>query len=161
MPPAYCIWSIRVSLTKRKNAESPFPILYFEYINHEKTSWVIIPLLKIYSPVFKCHKKSGSTLKKVIENKYTVDSPFGLCFDNEIFKDYVRNNNLPIDLEDLEENKWYLESRTLRGLINDHEYNLTFEQLEGLINHLNKFEKEVDKHINFDEYVAKHTKIRK
>ena len=118
-------------------------------------------VINLKGVTFEKIEKPKELIKKVIENKYTVDSPFGLCFDNEIFKDYVRNNNLPIELENLEENKWYLESRTLRGLINDHEYNLTFEQLEGLINHLNKFEKEVDKHINFDEYVIKHTKIRK
>ena len=118
-------------------------------------------VINLKGVIFEKIEKPKELIKKVIENKYTVDSPFGLCFDNEIFKDYVRNNNLPIDLENLEEKKWYLESRTLRGLINDHEYNLTFEQLEGLINHLNKFEKEVDKHINFDEYVIKHTKIRK
>ena len=75
---------------------------------------------------------------------------------NEYFKEYVRENKLPIDISDFENRYWYLDSRTLRGTINDHEFKITFEQLEGLINYLNSKEKHIDEHINFDEYVMKH-----
>ena len=98
---------------------------------------------------------------KAIENKYDFNSPTGLMFDNDLFKKYVKEHNLNIDLEDFENRKWYLDSRPLRGSINDFEINLTFEELEGLINYLNEHEKEVDKHINFDEYVRPHKKLGK
>ena len=118
-------------------------------------------VINLKGSTFEKIEKPKELVKRTIENKYTVDSPFGLFFDNKIFKDYVKENNLPIDLEDFENKKWYLESRTLRGIINDNEYKLTFEELEALINHMNKFDRDIDKHINFDEYVEKHTKVRK
>ena len=98
---------------------------------------------------------------KKIENIYTIDSPTGLLFDNEIFKEYARKNLPQIDVEDFETKKWYLDSRPLRGSINDFELNLTFEELEALIEHLNKHEKHVDEHINFDKYVIPFHKIGK
>ena len=98
---------------------------------------------------------------KKIENVYTFDSPAGLLFDNEIFKDYARKNLPQIDVEDFETKKWYLDSRPLRGTINDYELNMSFEELEALINHLNKHEKHVDEHINFDEYIIPFHKIGK
>ena len=55
-------------------------------------------------------------------------------------KKYVKQNNLPIELEDFENNYWWIESKPLRSLINDVIFNLTFEQLEGLINYLNSFD---------------------
>ena len=82
-------------------------------------------------------------------------------FDNDLFKKYVKEHNLNIDLEDFENRKWYLDSRPLRGSINDFEINLTFEELEGLINYLNENEKHVDEYINFDKYVIPHKKIGK
>ena len=118
-------------------------------------------VINLKGSTFEKIEKPKELVKRTIENKYTVDSPFGLFFDNKIFKDYVNENNLPIDLEDFENKKWYLESRTLRGIINDNEYKLTFEELEALINYMNKFDRDIDKHINFDEYVEKHTKVRK
>ena len=40
-------------------------------------------------------------------------------------------------------------------------FNLTFEQLEGLINYLNSFDIDLTQRINFDDYVEKHIKILK
>ena len=44
------------------------------------------------------------------------------------------------------------------GTGNDYEFNITFEQLEGLIDYLNTHDKNIKKCINFDEYVEKHIK---
>ena len=75
---------------------------------------------------------------------------------------FVRQLDLPqIDVTDFETKKWYLDSRPLRGSINDFELNLTFEELEALIEHLNKHEKHVDEHINFDKYIIPFHKIGK
>jgi len=106
-------------------------------------------------------EKPVELIVKKIENKYDFNSPTGLMFDNDLFKKYVKEHNLNIDLEDFENRKWYLDSRPLRGSINDFEFNLTFEELEGLINYLNENEKHVDEYINFDKYVIPHKKIGK
>ena len=110
---------------------------------------------------FEVISKPKELVKKELPSCYTVDSPAGLLFDNELFKTYVRENNLPIDINDFEERKWYLDSRTLRGTINDYEFNITFEQLEGLIDYLNRHDKDIKKCVNFDDYVGKHIKLLK
>ena len=100
-------------------------------------------------------------LLKEIPTKFSFDTPAGFLFDNEHFKKYVKENNLPIELEDFENKYWWIESKPLRSLINDVIFNLTFEQLEGLINYLNSFDIDLTQRINFDDYVEKHIKILK
>lgn len=93
---------------------------------------------------------------KSVENKYTFDSAGGLLFENEYFKEYVRNNNLNIKLENFEKRYFYIDCKALRVLIGDGDFNITFEELEGLIKYLNQHPKEVDKKLNFDDQVKKY-----
>ena len=100
-------------------------------------------------------------IEKSIPQKFTMDTPAGFLFDNEFFKKYVIENNLSIEIEDFENKYWWIESKPLRSLINDVIFNITFEQLEGLIDYLNKFDIDLSKRINFDDYVEKHMKLLK
>lgn len=109
--------------------------------------------------VFEKIKEPKPLINKTIPKHYTVDSPVGLLFNNDVFKKYVIDSNLPIDLNDFENKRWYLDSKGLRFLINDFEFDITFEQLHDLIDHLNANNPVIDNRINFDEYVSKHKKL--
>lgn len=134
---------------------------YEIYIAKNANEIINESIVTLEGVTFEVISKPKELVKKELPSCYTVDSPVGLLFDNELFKTYVRENNLPIDINDFEERKWYLDSRTLRGTINDYEFNITFEQLEGLIDYLNKHDKDIKKCVNFDDYVGKHIKLLK
>jgi len=134
---------------------------YEIYIAKNANEIINESIVTLEGVTFEVINKPKELVKKELPSCYTVDSPAGLLFDNELFKTYVRENNLPIDINDFEERKWYLDSRTLRGTINDYEFNITFEQLEGLIDYLNKHDKDIKKCVNFDDYVGKHIKLLK
>lgn len=134
---------------------------YEIYIAKNANEIINESIVTLEGVTFEVISKPKELVKKELPSCYTVDSPAGLLFDNELFKTYVRENNLPIDINDFEERKWYLDSRTLRGTINDYEFNITFEQLEGLIDYLNKHDKDIKKCVNFDDYVGKHIKLLK
>ena len=134
---------------------------YEIYIAKNANEIINESIVTLEGVTFEVISKPKELVKKELPSCYTVDSPAGLLFDNELFKTYVRENNLPIDINDFEERKWYLDSRTLRGTINDYEFNITFEQLEGLIDYLNKHDKNIKKCVNFDDYVGKHIKLLK
>lgn len=89
-------------------------------------------------------------------NKYTFDSPAGLLFENKDFKDYVRDNNLNINLEDFEKRYFYIDGKALRVLIGDGDFNISFEELEGLINYLNSKNHKIKDKVNFDIQVRKY-----
>ena len=76
--------------------------------------------------------------QKKIPNVYTFDSPAGLLLENELFKKYVKEHNLDIDLTDFEKRKFYIDSKAMRLTIMDGDFNITFEELEGLINYLDE-----------------------
>lgn len=134
---------------------------YEIYIAKNANEIINESIVTLEGVTFEVINKPKELVKKELPSCYTVDSPAGLLFDNELFKTYVRENNLPIDINDFEERKWYLDSRTLRGTINDYEFNITFEQLEGLIDYLNRHDKNIKKCVNFDDYVGKHIKLLK
>ena len=92
---------------------------------------------------------------KEAPTKYTLDSPAGILFENETFKQYVRDNNLPIDLEDFEKKHFWIDSKALRVTICDGDFNITFEEMEKLVAYLNK-NSQIDRRINFDETVRKY-----
>ena len=76
--------------------------------------------------------------------------------ENENFKNYVREHNLPIDIENFEKKYFWIDSKALRVTICDGDINITYEQMEDLINYLNSFNPKIDNLINFDEIVKKY-----
>jgi hypothetical protein len=92
---------------------------------------------------------------KEAPTEYTLDSPAGILFENETFRQYVRDNNLPIDLEDFEKKHFWIDSKALRVTICDGDFNITFEEMEKLVAYLNKHS-QIDRRINFDETVRKY-----
>lgn len=83
--------------------------------------------------------------------EYTLDTPAGILIDNDLFKRYVKDNNLPIDIEDLEKKMAWINSKALRVTICDSNINISYEQMEALIDYLNK-NSTVNRSINFDGF---------
>ena len=94
-------------------------------------------------------------MKKEVPSKYTLDTPAGILFENDLFKQYVKDNNLPIDVEDFERRLFWIDSKALRVTICDGDINITYEQMEDLVNYLNENSK-INKSINFDDIVIKY-----
>ena len=92
---------------------------------------------------------------KEVPSKYTLDTPAGILFENDLFKQYVRDKNLPIDIEDFEKKLFWIDSKALRVTICDGDINITYEQMEDLVNFLNEHS-EINKNINFDDIVVKY-----
>lgn len=92
---------------------------------------------------------------KEVPSEYTLDTPAGILFENELFKQYVRDNGLPIDVDDFEKKLFWIDSKALRVTICDGDINITYEQMEELIDYLNKYS-EIDRRINFDDVVLKY-----
>jgi len=93
--------------------------------------------------------------QKAVPSKYTLDTPAGILFENDVFKKYVQDNHLPIDLEDFEKRLFWIDSKALRVTICDGDINITYEQMEALIKHLNE-NSEIDRSIHFDDIVKKY-----
>ena len=93
--------------------------------------------------------------KKEVPAKYTLDTPAGILFENDLFKQYVKDNNLPIDVVDFEKRLFWIDSKALRVTICDGDVNITYEQMEDLVDYLNK-NSQIDRSINFDEIVKKY-----
>lgn len=92
---------------------------------------------------------------KEIPTKYTLDTPAGILFENDAFKRYVLENNLPIDVENFEKRLFFIDSKALRVTICDGDINITYEQMEALIDYLNK-NSVINQSINFDDVVRKY-----
>ena len=90
-----------------------------------------------------------------VPEKYTLDTPAGILFENDLFKKYVLDNNLPIDVTDFEKRLFWIDSKALRVTICDGDINVTYEQMEDLVNYLNE-NSEIDRRINFDDVVKKY-----
>ena len=94
-------------------------------------------------------------MKKEVPSKYTLDTPAGILFENDLFKQYVKDNNLPIDVENFERRLFWIDSKALRVTICDGDINITYEQMEDLVNYLNENSK-INTSINFDDIVIKY-----
>ncbi len=92
---------------------------------------------------------------KEVPSKYTLDTPAGILFENDLFKQYVKENNLPIDIEDFEKKLFWIDSKALRVTICDGDINITYEQMEDLVKYLNEHSK-INQNINFDDIVVKY-----
>ena len=92
---------------------------------------------------------------KEVPSKYTLDTPAGILFENDLFKQYVKDNNLPIDIEDFEKRLFWIDSKALRVTICDGDINITYEQMEDLVKYLNEHSK-INQNINFDDIVVKY-----
>ena len=104
---------------------------------------------------FEEQPKPAELNKKEVPQKYSLDTPAGILFENEIFKQYVRDNNLPFDAENFEERLFWIDSKALRVTICDGDINITYEQMEDLVEYLNN-NSEINRSINFDEVVRKY-----
>ena len=93
--------------------------------------------------------------QKEVPSKYTLDTPAGILFENDVFKKYVKDNNLPIDVENFEKKLFWIDSKALRVTIGDGDINITYEQMERLIDYLNEHS-EINRSINFDDVVKKY-----
>lgn len=90
--------------------------------------------------------------RKKIANVVTMDTPAGVLFYNDVFKNFVKEHNLAFDLENFEEKYWAIDSSTLRNLT--YHYDISFEQLEELIKELNKHNNHLDKVVSYDHFIA-------
>lgn len=97
-------------------------------------------------------------VKKEIPADYTFDSPAGLLFENDLFKKYVIENNLNIDITDFEHRYFYIDSKAMRVTICDGDFDITFEEMEKMINYLNQNQHNLKERINFDDLVKKYRK---
>ena len=104
---------------------------------------------------FEAQPAPAKLMPKEVPTSYSLNTPAGILFENDVFKQYVRDNNLPIDVEDFEKKFFWIDSKALRVTICDGDINITYEQMEDLIDHLNK-NTEIDRSINFDEIVKKY-----
>ena len=92
---------------------------------------------------------------KEVPSEYTLDTPAGILFENDLFKQYVKDNNLPIDIEDFEKRLFWIDSKALRVTICDGDINITYEHMEDLVKYLNEHSK-INQNINFDDIVVKY-----
>lgn len=96
--------------------------------------------------------------QKEIPSKYTLDTPAGILFENEVFKQYVRDKQLPIDIEDFEKKRFWIDSKALRVTICDGDINISYEQMEELIDYLNE-NTAINRSIHFDDIVKKYRPV--
>ena len=117
----------------------------------------IINEAKVYLDGIEFEKKSepDKLIQREVPSKYTLDTPAGILFENDLFKQYVKDNNLPIDVEDFEKRLFWIDSKALRVTICDGDINITYEQMEDLVEFLNEHSK-INKNINFDDIVVKY-----
>ena len=104
---------------------------------------------------FEEQPKPKELVKKEVPEKYSLDTPAGILFENKIFKQYVRDHNIPFDAENFEERLFWIDSKALRVTICDGDINITYEQMEDIVNYLNE-NSEIDRSINFDGVVRKY-----
>ena len=87
--------------------------------------------------------------------KYTLDTPAGILFENDAFKKFAADNHWPIDPENFEKNLFWIDSKALRVTIGDGDINVSYEQMEALINYLNDHT-QINRSIHFDDVVKKY-----
>ncbi len=104
---------------------------------------------------FEAQPKPCELVQREVPEKYTLDTPAGILFENDVFKKYVKEKGLPIDVEDFEKKLFWIDSKALRVTICDGDINITYEQMEDLVNYLNE-NSEIDRSINFDDIVKKY-----
>lgn len=92
---------------------------------------------------------------KETPERYSFDSPAGILLENDAFRQYVKDNNLPIDLDDFEKRLPWIGSKAMRVTICDGDVKISYEQMEGLIDYLNE-NTEINRKINFDDVVEKY-----
>lgn len=103
----------------------------------------------------KCEKPL-ELVKKEIPADYTFDSPAGLLFENDLFKKYVIENKLNIDVSNFEHRYFYIDSKAMRVTICDGDFNISYEQMEDIIKFLNEKPHNLQDRINFDDLVKKY-----
>ena len=104
---------------------------------------------------FEAQPKPMELTTKPTPERYTLDTPAGILFENDLFKQYVRDNNLPIDVDDFEKRLFWIDSKALRVTICDGDINITYEQMEALVDFLNE-NSEINRNVNFDDVVKKY-----
>lgn len=99
---------------------------------------------------FNYHKEPISLKRKEISSEYTIDSPIGSLFNNEYFKEYVKNKNLPIDIANFETIYKDYVNEPIRLLVSELNVNLSTQDLFDLVLNMNNSDKELNKHLNYE-----------
>ena len=122
-------------------------------LNTEK----VIDEAQIHLEGVKFEEKSAPDrlIAREVPLKYDLNTPAGILFENDVFKQYVKDNGLPIDVEDFEKKFFWIDSKALRVTICDGDIKITYEQMEDMIDYLNK-NSEINRSINFDDVVEKY-----
>lgn len=124
---------------------------YEVYVGKNANEISYIASVELDGSEFEEIKEPIALTRKKVENKVNLDTPLGILFYNDVFKQFAKENDLPLDIDNFEEKYWYLDSRPIRNIVYDK--NISFEILEKLINKLNEVELNVDKVINYDHFV--------
>ena len=155
-----CVIEVKIEdLTSYRNATDAFELEdgnYEIYVALNTQSVLDTHTINLNGVLFETQPEPEKLVKKEVPNKYTFDSPAGLLFENELFKKYARENNLRIDVDNFEKDRFYIDSKALRVIICDGDVDITYEEMEGLINYLNSHPHSIDSKINFDELVKKY-----
>ena len=87
--------------------------------------------------------------------RYSLDTPAGVLFENDAFKQFAAENRWPIPIETFEKDRFWIDSKALRVTIGDGDIPVTYEQMEALIDHLNEHT-QINRSIHFDDIVKKY-----
>lgn len=129
--------------------------VYQIYVALDSTRIIDKNEVRIVGVKFEEQRRPKELVKKSVPLKYSFDTPAGVLFENDVFKKYVIENNLPIDVEDFERKHFWIDSKALRVTICDSDLKITYEQMEDMINYLNE-NSEINRNINFDNLVEKY-----
>lgn len=155
-----CVVEVNIEdLSSYRDATDSFELEsgnYEVYVALNTNNVIDSSVINLDGVAFEEQREPQKLVEKHIENKYTMNTASGILFENELFKQYVRDNNLDIDLENFETRLYHIDSKGLRLCILDSDFNISFEEMEVLIDYLNSLPHDVDKHLHFDELVKKY-----
>lgn len=93
--------------------------------------------------------------RKEPPTQYSLDTPAGILFENAAFKKFAAENHWPIDPENFEKDRFWIDSKALRVTIGDGDIQVSYEQMEALIDYLNEHSV-INRNIHFDDIVKKY-----
>lgn len=129
---------------------------YEIYLSLDSKTTLHENFININGVEFEEFEKPLELIKKEIPENYSFDSPGGLLFENDVFKKYVLDKKLNINITDFERNYAHIDSKALRVTICDGDFHITFEEMEELIKHLNEQPHNLKDRVHFDDLVKKY-----
>ena len=128
----------------------------YEIYTALNTDYIInVEKLSLDGVKFESQPEPKKLLLKEVPTLYTLNSPTGILLENELFRKFVAENGLPVDIEEFEKKMPWIESKALRVAICDGDIHISFEQMEALVHYLNE-NSEINRSINFDDIVRKY-----